>query len=134
MAGAACEVDVQCVTSATRHPNEALAWVQFLCNQESGLLLGLLGGTAGGRPDVYGAPELLQFPYRAVFRQVMENAPPSRTVVNSRQAEVAATLQQGLLPLWQGEVKPTPTFLADVATQLQRVLDKAPYWPNDQGA
>jgi multiple sugar transport system substrate-binding protein len=52
--GSDYEVDAYCVTTATKHPNEAFEWVQYLCNQDSGIQLGVIGGTVGGRPDVYG--------------------------------------------------------------------------------
>ena len=66
------EVDAYCVTTATKNPNEAFDWVQYLCNKDSGIQLGLIGGTVGGRPDVYGSEELLKFPFRKVFKDVMD--------------------------------------------------------------
>jgi hypothetical protein len=100
--------------------------VQFLCNQESGLLLGLLGGSVGGRPDVYGAPELLQFPYRAVFKQVMDAAPAGQVVANGRQAEAEAALQRLLQPLWLGQAKPNPAFVEQITQQVQTILSQPP--------
>ena len=57
--GSDYEVDAYCVTTATENPNEAFQWVQYLCNQDSGVQLGVIGGTVGGRPDVYGSEVLL---------------------------------------------------------------------------
>lgn len=122
--GASCVVDVQCVTRATQQPQAALAWVEFLCNQASGLELGRLGGTCGARPDVYEAPELLQFPYRRVFQAVMAEAAPARMTANGQQAAAEHQLEQLLAPLWLGLQSPTAEFIETVAAQVQQLLDE----------
>ncbi len=50
--GSDYEVDAYCVTTTTENPTEAFKWNQYLCSQESGVQLGIIGGTVGGRPDV----------------------------------------------------------------------------------
>src|SRR5690606_18456410 len=99
-------------------------WVQYLCNQESGIQLGLIGGTVGGRPDVYGAEELLQFPYRVVFKDIMDNAMASRILANWRQEEAETTWDQLTQPLWGGQDEPTEAVLESIASQIQDIMDK----------
>jgi multiple sugar transport system substrate-binding protein len=122
--GSDYEVDAYCVTTTTAHPNEAYKWVEYLCNQDSGIQLGLIGGTVGGRPDVYGAPELLEFPFRVVFKEIMDNAMASRITANWRQSEAESALSQLLQPLWTGDEEPTQAFVDDVALQIQNILDQ----------
>lgn len=122
--GSDFEVDAYSVTATTKHPTEAFKWVQYLCSQDSGIQLGLIGGTVGGRPDVYGAEELLQFPYRVVFKEVMDNAMDSRITANWRQDEAETTLLQLTQPLWAGDAQPDEAFLEDVRAQIQAIMDK----------
>ena len=122
--GSDFEVDAYCVTSTSEHPDEAFLWVQYLCNQESGIQLGLIGGTVGGRPDVYGAEELLQFPYRVVFKDIMDNAMASRILANWRQEEAETTWDQLTQPLWGGQDEPTEAVLESIASQIQDIMDK----------
>ena len=122
--GSDFEVDAYCVTTATKHATEAFEWVQYLCSKDSGVQLGLIGGTVGGRPDVYGAPELLAFPFRVVFKDIMDSAMDSRITANWRQEEAETTLQQLMQPLWAGEAQPDEAFLESVRSQIQDIMDK----------
>lgn len=122
--GSDFEVDAYCVTATSQHPTEAFEWVQYLCNQDSGIQLGLIGGTVGGRPDVYGSEELLQFPFRVVFKDIMDNAMASRILNNWRQEEAENAFAQLTQPLWAGEEEPTQAFIDDVTVQIQDIMDK----------
>lgn len=122
--GSDYEVDAFCVTSTSKNPAEAFKWVQYLCNQESGVQLGIIGGTIGGRPDVYGDERLLQYPFRQVFKELMDNAQASRVVGNWRQAEAEGVLAQMCQPLWAGTEQPTEAYLGSIAAAVQDVLDK----------
>lgn len=122
--GSDYEVDAFCVTTASKHPNEAFKWVHYLCNHESGVQLGIIGGTIGGRPDVYGDPRLLQYPFRVVFKELMDNAQAPRVVGNWRQAEAERVFAQMCQPLWAGIEQPTEAYLAQIAAAVQDVLDK----------
>ena len=122
--GSDYEVDAYTVTTTTKHPNEAFKWVQYLCSKDSGVQLGLIGGTVGGRPDVYGAPELLAFPFRVVFKEIMDSAMNSRITANWRQSEAEAALAQLTQPLWSGDEKPTQEFIDGITQQIQDILDK----------
>lgn len=121
--GSDYEVDAYTVTTASQHPNEAFKWVQYLCSQDSGIQLGLIGGTVGGRPDVYGSEELLKFPFRVVFKEIMDNAMNSRITANWRQSEAETALAQLMQPLWTGAEQPTQEFIDGVAAQIQTILD-----------
>lgn len=122
--GSDFEVDAYCVTTTTQHPDESFKWVEYLCNRDSGVKLGIIGGTIGGRPDVYGAEELLQFPFRRVFKEVMDNAQDSRITANWRQGEAESAFSQLMQPLWAGEEEPTQAFIDSVTEQIQDILDK----------
>lgn len=122
--GSDYEVDAYCVTATSEHQEEALQWVKYLCSQESGIQLGLIGGTVGGRPDVYGSERLLQFPFRVVFKEIMDNAMASRILNNWRQEEAENTFAQLTQPLWAGEEEPTQAFIDGVTAQIQDVMDK----------
>ena len=122
--GSDYEVDAFCVTSASQHPAEAFEWVQYLCSHESGVQLGIIGGTIGGRPDVYGDERLLAFPFRRVFKELMDNAQPNRVVGNWRQAEAEGVLAQMTQPLWAGIEQPTDAYISSIATAVQDVLNK----------
>ncbi len=121
--GSDYEVDAYTVTTASKNPNEAFKWVQYLCSQDSGIQLGLIGGTVGGRADVYGSEELLKFPFRVVFKEIMDNAMNSRITANWRQAEAETALAQLMQPLWTGDETPTQEFIDGVAAQIQTILD-----------
>lgn len=121
--GSDYEVDAYTVTTASKNPNEAFKWVQYLCSQDSGIQLGLIGGTVGGRADVYGSEELLKFPFRVVFKEIMDNAMNSRITANWRQAEAETALAQLMQPLWAGDETPTQEFIDGVAAQIQTILD-----------
>jgi multiple sugar transport system substrate-binding protein len=122
--GSDYEVDAYCVTTATENPNEAFEWVKYLCNKESGVLLGIIGGTIGGRPDVYGDEELLKHEYRQVFKEIMDNAQDSRITANWRQEEAENAIAQLVQPLLAGDEEPTDAFIDDVTAQIQDILDK----------
>ncbi len=122
--GSDYEVDAYCVTTATENPNEAFQWVQYLCNEESGVQLGVIGGTVGGRPDVYGSEVLLQFPYRVVFKEIMDNAMDSRITANWRQEEAETAFAQLAQPLWAGDEQPTDAFVGELAAHIQDIMDQ----------
>jgi ABC-type glycerol-3-phosphate transport system substrate-binding protein len=122
--GSDYEVDAYCVTTTTQLPDEAFKWVQYLCSKDSGIQLGLIGGTVGGRPDVYGAPELLEFPFRVVFKEIMDSAMDSIITANWRQREAEAALAQLLQPLWAGAEQPTQAFVDGVTQQIQDIMDQ----------
>jgi multiple sugar transport system substrate-binding protein len=122
--GSDFEVDAQCVTSTSEHPTEAFEWVQYLCSRDSGVQLGLIGGTVGGRPDVYGAEELLAFPFRVVFKEIMDNAMASRITANWRQGEAESAFNQLMQPIWAGTEQPSDAYLETIRVQIQDIMDK----------
>jgi multiple sugar transport system substrate-binding protein len=122
--GSDYEVDAMCVTSATKNPNEAFEWLKYLCNQDSGVLLGVIGGTVGGRPDVYNSPVLLRNEYRKVFKELMDNAQDSRITANWRQEEAEKALDQLTQPLWAGDAKPDKATIDSITTQIQDIMNK----------
>ena len=124
VAGSDYEIDGDSVTGVTKVPDAAWQWVKWLTNQESGIRLGEIGGTVGGRPDVYKSPRLLKDPIRAVFLEAMETAQPGRPVFNTRMAEYEKVIIDGLMPVWEGKESPSKAFLDELTRQVQVVLDK----------
>jgi hypothetical protein len=122
--GSDYEVDAYCITTATQHPNEAFEWVKYLCNRDSGVQLGIIGGTIGGRPDVYSAEELLKFEYRRVFKEIMDNAQDSRITANWRQEEAENALVQLTQPLWAGDEEPSDAVIDEITAQIQDIMNK----------
>jgi ABC-type glycerol-3-phosphate transport system substrate-binding protein len=122
--GSDFEVDAFSITSASQNPEQAFEWLKYLTSHKSGKQLGIIGGTIGGRPDVYGDEELLKINYRQVFKELMDNAMPSRITANWRQTEAETAFTQLTQPLWTGEAKPDQAFLDSVTSQIQAILDK----------
>jgi multiple sugar transport system substrate-binding protein len=122
--GSDYEIDGDSITAVTKVPDAAWQWVKWLTNQESGIRLGEIGGTVGGRPDVYKSPRLLKDPIRSVFLEAMETAMPGRPVYNTRMAEYEKVIIDGLMPVWEGKESPSKAFLDELTRQVQVVLDK----------
>ncbi len=121
--GSDYEVDSFSVTTTSKHPWEAWEWVKYLCNRDSGVLLGVIGGTVNGRHDVYDSPVLLRHPYRPVFRDIMANAQDWRIQANWRLSEASTALGQLLQPVWAGQEQPTDTYIDSVTDQIQDIFD-----------
>ena len=122
--GSDFEADCFCLTTSARNPEKAFEWIKELCGHEAGVQLGLIGGTIGGRPDVYGDPRITVTNFRPVFKELMDNAQASRIVGNWRQGEAETTFAQLMQPLWSGDAKPDKAFLDDVTAQIQTIFDK----------
>jgi multiple sugar transport system substrate-binding protein len=122
--GSDFEVDAFTITTASKSPEKAFEWLKYLASYESGKQLGIIGGTIGGRPDVYGDADLLKINYRQVFKGLMDNAMPSRITANWRQSEAETAFAQLTQPLWTGEAKPDQAFLDSVTSQIQAIMYK----------
>jgi len=122
--GSDYEADAYSIAQATKKSEGAWEWVKWLTNQESGIRLGEIGGTVGGRPDVYRADRILKFPERKVFLEAMEGAMPGRPTFNTRATEYETVMGDALQPLWDGKEQPSKTFLDNVTAQVQAILDK----------
>ena len=122
--GSDYEADGYSIAQATKKPDAAWEWTKWITNQESGIRLGEIGGTVGGRPDVYKSDRLLKDPLRKIFLEAMETAQAGRPAYNTRFSEYETVMQDGLLPLWQGKETPSKSFIDNVTTTVQAVLDK----------
>ena len=122
--GSNYEVDAYAVIGSSKHKDEAWELVKWLTDQESGIRLGEIGGTVGGREDVYNSPRLLKDPIRKVFADVMAKAGEFRIPANTRTDEYEKTTQQMLDPVWLGKEKPTKEYVDKVRDAVQKVLDK----------
>ncbi len=122
--GSDFEVDAFALTANSKNPEKAFEWMKYLTSQKAGKQLGIIGGTIGGRPDVYGDADLLKVPYRQVFKDLMDNAQASRITANWRQTEAETAFTQLMQPLWTGEAKPDKAFIDSVSSQIQAIMDK----------
>jgi ABC-type glycerol-3-phosphate transport system substrate-binding protein len=122
--GSDYEIDAYSVIASSKEQDAAWEWVKWITRQEAGIRLGEIGGTVGGRPDVYKSPRLLKDPIRKVFLEAMETAQPGRPVHNTRMAQYEKTIIDGLAPLWDGKERPTRTFLDELTRQVQTILDE----------
>lgn len=122
--GSDYEADGYSVAASSKKSAAAYEWVKWLTNQESGIRLGEIGGTVGGRPDVYKSDRLLKFPERKIFLEAMESAQPGRPALNTRFSEYRDAVHASLMPLWTGKETPSKSFLDNANTLVQAVLDK----------
>jgi ABC-type glycerol-3-phosphate transport system substrate-binding protein len=122
--GSDYEADAYSVVASSKQPDAAWLWTKWICNQECGIRLGEIGGTVGGRPDVYKSERLLKDPIRRVFLEAMETAQAGRPVYNTRFQEYERTIQDGLAPVWEGKETPSRSFMDELTRQVQVVLDK----------
>ena len=114
------------MTTVSKVPDQAPgSGSKWLTNQESGIRLGEIGGTVGGRPDVYKSERLLKDPIRRVFLEAMDTAQPGRPAYNTRFGRVregdAGRPGAGLG--WRA-AGPSKAFLDELTRQVQVVLDQ----------
>ncbi|MGH2370966.1 MAG: hypothetical protein ACRDI2_22540 [Chloroflexota bacterium] len=124
MYGSDYEIDGDSIIATSKQQEAGWQWVKWLTNQESGIRLGEIGGTVGGRPDVYKSERLLKDPIRKVFLEAMETAQPGRPVYNTRMAEYEKVIIDGLVPIWEGKETPSRSFMDELTRQVQVVLDQ----------
>lgn len=122
--GSDYEIDGDSITTVSKVPDQGFEWLKWLTNQESGVRLGEIGGTVGGRPDVYKSERLLKDPVRKVFLEAMDTAQPGRPLYNTRMAEYEKEIQDSLLPVWNGEQAPSKAFMDELARRVQVILDR----------
>ena len=123
--GSDYEADGYSVTGASKKSAAAWEWIKWLTNQESGIRLGEIGGTVGGRPDVYKSDRLIsKQPERKVFLEAMENAQPARPAYNTFFNDYRIAMHEALMPLWTGKETPSKSFLDNANGLVQAVLDK----------
>jgi ABC-type glycerol-3-phosphate transport system substrate-binding protein len=121
--GSDYEIDAYSIITSSKQQDAAWQWVKWITNQESGIRLGEIGGTIGGRPDVYRSERMLKDPLRRIFLEAMETAQTGRPVHNTRLGEYEKVLQDGLAPVWQGKETPNKAFLDELSREVQVVLD-----------
>ena len=122
--GSDYEIDGDSVTQVSKYPEHGFQLVKWLTSQEAGIRLGEIGGTVGGRPDVYKSERLLKDPIRKVFLEAMETAQPGLPLFNTRMAEYEKEIQDSLLPVFNGETAPSKAFLDDLQRRVQVILDR----------
>ena len=123
--GSDYEADGYSVTANSKKSEAGWEWIKWLTNQESGIRLGEIGGTVGGRPDVYKSDRLIsKQPERKVFLEAMENAQAARPAYNTMFNDYRIAMHEALMPLWTGKETPSKSFLDNANTVVQAILDK----------
>lgn len=122
--GSDYEIDGDSLITTSKQQEAGWQWLKWLTNQESGIRLGEIGGTVGGRPDVYKSERLLKDPVRKVFLEAMDTAQPGRPLFNTRMAEYEKVIEDGLRPVWEGKESPSKAYMDELTRQVQVVLDR----------
>lgn len=120
----------------TKHPDESWEYQKFLAEKETGVVMGfptpISGQTSahfGARKDVYTDPRVLNAPdmppgVMAALARSMELPEPLGFAANFLAAESEAILNAEVGKAVKGEVQYDGGFFANLAQQIQNVLDK----------
>ena len=129
--GSHAEVDCVCVSTASKHKEEAFKLISTFVDKEAGVLLGLNFGCAGARPDQYDDDRLRGTYFSKndaelfkIYNRINAEAGPFYYPANLRGQEAFQIYDQGLASLWLGKAQPTDAYFDDINKQLQAVLDK----------
>jgi multiple sugar transport system substrate-binding protein len=122
----------------TKHPDESWEFQKFLAEKETGVVMGLptaiSGQTSahfGARKDVYTDPRVLNAPdmppgVMAALARSMELPEPLGFAANFLAAEAESVLNGEMAKAVRGEVQYDGGFFANLAQQMQNILDKPP--------
>lgn len=125
--------DAQAITRDSKHPDEAFLLIQWLCDKETGVQLGLQtkgSSTLGGRPDVYADPRILNDPVWP--KQALEEQLKSVQVLkgaysapyNFRALDVYKVRDAATSNVLAGKTQPDSAFLTSLSQQVQAILDQ----------
>jgi len=119
--------DFQCVTAASKHPEEAFQVDMFLCNKESGVRKVLEGAFApGARPDVWTDKRLVdRHPAYRIWADALFTAESKYLPWNFRGPEISDAFGNGLQPVFLGRATPEEGAKATAAA-IQKILDMPP--------
>jgi multiple sugar transport system substrate-binding protein len=122
----------------TKHPDEAWEFQKFLAEKETGVVMGLPTAVSGQtsahfgvRKDIYTDPRVLNAPdmppgVMAALARSMELPEPLGFAANFLAAEAEAVLNAEMAKAVKGEVQYDGGFFANLAQQIQNILDKPP--------
>ncbi|CAA9215072.1 MAG: hypothetical protein AVDCRST_MAG77-156 [uncultured Chloroflexi bacterium] len=121
--------DFLSITRSSKNATEGWALVKHLCDKETGIRLGEGGastgsGTSGARKDVFQSERLLANPLHKIWIEAAETAQPLLVPFNFLGEEHQKVLNEGLNPIFKGEVPLNQSTLAEIDRRLQVVLDK----------
>jgi len=123
--GSMAEANTCQVTAASKNPDVAWQWAVWISDHASGVLHVQKGVTPGGRPDVYGDPNLdKQYPYLTVFKTVFEEAEPYVIAANFHGKEAAQAVIQGMDPVWLNGNKLDTSVINQVNQKVQQIIDE----------
>jgi len=114
--------DAVAQNTASKSPDAAWKWLQFLVSKESGLIVARDRGSPGGRNDVWDDPSLATDPNHQMFREWMKLVKPMAVPANARMTELTDAVNASLRELYLSK-KPVPQAIGDIHLAVQRVLD-----------
>jgi len=123
--GAECNPHIASITAQSKNPADAWEWVKFICNQESGVIKGVMGaGNPGARRDSYLDPRVLEaIPEQRENAEAMEYAVVDTYAHNFRASEVIDAISAQFSNLWLEKIKPEE-FLKAATKEVQDILNK----------
>ena len=119
IAGSMAEFDPICISSTSKHIDEAFEWLKWLASKETGIRIAEVGHVPGGRPDVWDSPRLTKDPMHMVMRLTMVNAMELRKPANFSAWEVRDAFGQGMGNFWLGK-----TTVEEVVPKVQEACQK----------
>jgi multiple sugar transport system substrate-binding protein len=119
--GASTFLNTTSVTSQSREPEAAWAFLKLICSHEAGSEKLLMNsGSPGVRPDVFQDPRVTEaFPWFEVGHKVMEEARPLPRPENFRTAELNEATLQTEAAIWLDRISPE-----EGALQMQREFER----------
>ena len=111
------------VVKATKHPDEAWAWVKWSCGRDYSVQRVLAGnGGPTGRPDAWRDAQVLrEIPEWKDWADLMDRARPNHVPANLRGQELEAAFDQHTGVIWRGELGPADG-IKQTAAAVQEVL------------
>jgi multiple sugar transport system substrate-binding protein len=119
-------IDINGVTSFSKHPNEAFKYLTYVSSYEAGMdIYQVRKSIPGARPDVWESDAAKADPhFQAAAWTVKEGMPPEQWgPANFRDSEYLAALSEGLDPVWLGDTE-LKVGIVDVVERAQSILDK----------
>jgi multiple sugar transport system substrate-binding protein len=119
-------IDINGVTSNSKHPEEAFKYLTYVSSYEAGMdIYQVRKSIPGARPDVWNSDAAKSDPhFQAAAWTVKEGLPPEQWgPANFRDSEYMAALSEGLDPVWLGETE-LKVAIPEIVDRAQSILDK----------
>jgi multiple sugar transport system substrate-binding protein len=118
--GALYQIDYDCMSAKTKHPEMAWEFLKLAVTHEAGMAI---GWCCGARPSVWSHPDKMQYAIHRAGRSAMEEAVLLRMPTNFRGQEIEEAMGQNMFAIYEGEK--TPNEHVDTLKEIiQEILDK----------